>query len=295
MAQNDTDLGEIKVSDRLNLTGKNFLITGGGRGIGFACGKAIAQLGGGVAVIDTLSEPTEEFNMLSKRYGVKTSYVNGDVTSQQSLEKAFALSIGNMDGQLHGGLIAAGICIDEPTLEADWEHSQRTFNVNIMGTFWSIKLLIDHLVATKTEGSIVAIASVNGQGFYVPIQPQAAYNASKAAVKGMIGPLAGEFGQHGIRINSISPGEYHFAELLMIGNTVNEDVGAIKTPLLKRLEGGEKQKILDWYAHGAPLGRLGLPEDLTPVVCYLLSDAAAFTTGADFLVTGMLWTSRASD
>lgn len=51
---------------------------------------------------------------------------------------------------------------------------------------------------------------------------------------------------------------------------------------------GERRAILDWYRDGAPLQRLGLPEDLTPMVCYLLSDAAAFTTGADMLVTGKL-------
>lgn len=64
------------------------------------------------------------------------------------------------------------------------------------------------------------------------------------------------------------------------------EAGAIQTPLLKRLEGGEKQKILDWYTQGSPLGRLGVPEDLTPVVCYLLSEAASYTTGADFVVSG---------
>lgn len=205
-ANNSNDLSEVKITDRLSLAGKNFLITGGGRGIGFACGKAIAQLGGGVAVIDTLPEPTEEFATLSERFGVKTSYVRGDVTNQKSLEDAIVQSIEIMGGQLHGGLTAAGICIDEPTLLADWEHTQRTFNVNIMGTFWTIKVLTDHLVKTETPGSIVAIASVNGHGIWAPVQPQAAYNASKAAVKGLIGPLAGEFGQYGIRINSISPG-----------------------------------------------------------------------------------------
>ena len=200
------DLSEVKVTDRLSLANKNFLISGGGRGVGFACAKAIAQLGGGVAVIDTALEPVEEFHTLGKRFGVKTSYVRGDVTSQESLENAFAQSVRAM-GQIHGGLTAAGICIDEPLLEADWEHSRRTFDVNVLGTFWTIKLLARHLVDTETPGSIVSIASLNGQGVYVPVQPCSAYNASKAAVKGLVGPFAGELGEHGIRINSISPGK----------------------------------------------------------------------------------------
>ncbi|KAI8650394.1 hypothetical protein NCS57_01372900 [Fusarium keratoplasticum] len=258
---------EVKVTDRFDLSGKNFLITGGGGGIGFACAKAIAQLGGGVAIIDTAPKPTAEFDTLSERYGVKTSYVRGDVTNQESLEDAFAKSVQAV-GQLHGGLTAAGIVMDTPFLQADWEVTQRTFNVNVLGTFWAAKLLAQHLVETKTPGSIVAIASINAQGLYVPVQPKSAYNASKAAIKGLMGPLAGELGQYGIRVNCISP-------------------GAIQTPLLARLE-GEKRAILDWYRDGSPLQRLGVPEDLTPMVCYLLSDAAAFTTGADMLVTGGL-------
>lgn len=66
---------------------------------------------------------------------------------------------------------------------------------------------------------------------------------------------------------------------------INNLAGAIQTPLLKRLE-GEKRAILDFYREGAPLQRLGVPEDLMPMVCYLLSDAASFVTGADFLMTG---------
>ncbi|KAL5589822.1 hypothetical protein FOVSG1_011689 [Fusarium oxysporum f. sp. vasinfectum] len=265
---NPRDLGDVKVTDRFDLTGKNFLITGGGGGIGFACAKAIAQLGGGVAVIDTAPEPVEEFKSLSDRYGVKTFYTRGDVTKQDSLEKAFAKCVDAMGGQLHGALTAAGIVMDTPLLDADWEVTQRVLNVNVMGTYWTIKLLAQHLVETQTPGSIVAIASINAQSLYVPVQPKSAYNASKAAIKGLMGPLAGELGQYGIRVNCISP-------------------GAIQTPLLARLQ-GEKRAILDWYENGAPLQRLGVPEDLTPMVCYLLSDAAAFTTGADMLVTGGL-------
>ncbi|TXB97504.1 hypothetical protein FocTR4_00011303 [Fusarium oxysporum f. sp. cubense] len=253
---NPRGLGDVKVTDRFDLTGKNFLITGGGGGIGFACAKAIAQLGGGVAVIDTAPEPVEEFKSLSDRYGVKTFYTQGDVTKQDSLEKAFAKCVDAMGGQLHGALTAAGIVMDTPLLDADWEVTQRVLNVNVMGTYWTIKLLAQHLVETKTPGSIVAIASINAQSLYVPVQPKSAYNASKAAIKGLMGPLAGE-------------------------------LGAIQTPLLARLQ-GEKRAILDWYENGAPLQRLGVPEDLTPMVCYLLSDAAAFTTGADMLVTGGL-------
>ena len=142
----------------------------------------------------------------SERYGIKASYHQADITNQQSLESAFADAVKAV-GQLHGGLTAAGICIDEPLIEADWNNSRKLLDINVMGTFWSAKLISRHLVATKTPGSIVFIASVSGQGIHTPVQAVTIYNASKAAVKGMVGPLAAELGVHGIRVNSISPGQ----------------------------------------------------------------------------------------
>ena len=110
-------------------------------------------------------------------------------------------------GQLHGGFTAAGICIDEPLVEASWENSHKLLDINVMGTFWTAKLISRHLIETKTPGSIVFIASISGQGIHTPVQAVTIYNASKAAVKGMVGPLAAELGRHGIRVNSISPGQ----------------------------------------------------------------------------------------
>lgn len=49
----------------------------------------------------------------------------------------------------------------------------------------------------------------------------------------------------------------------------------------------EAPDILQWFNDAAPVRRMGVPEDLTPIVCFLLSDAGSFTTGADFVITGM--------
>lgn len=156
-------------------------------------------------MLDYQKQPVDEFNTLADRYGVKTSYHQADVTDQKSLESAFNDAVKAM-GQLHGGFTAAGICIDEKLIEADWEGSQRMLNINVMGTFWSAKLIAKHLVDTKTPGSIVMVASLSGQGVHIPVQAVTLYNATKAAVKGMVGPLSVELGRHGIRVNSISPG-----------------------------------------------------------------------------------------
>ena len=91
---------------------------------------------------------------------------------------------------------------------------------------------------------------------------------SKAAVKGLVGPLAVELSEFDIRVNSISP-------------------GCIQSPMTMELQ-TKFPSLLQMFENSAPAGRMGIPEDLTPAVIYLLSDASSFTTGADFSITGGL-------
>lgn len=244
---------------------KTVLVTGGGRGIGFAICKAVAQLGGNVAVLDALPEPVDEFGTLGERYGVQAFYARADVTQQTSLEEAFD-SVVAQAGPIQGCVTAAGIALDKPFADHHWDEAQRVLNVNVMGTFWTAKLMADHMAKHKQGGSIIMIASVAAQGIKVPEQNLAIYNMSKAAVKGLVGPLAVELAESGIRVNSISP-------------------GVILSPMTNALK-IDYPHLLNMFENAAPLKRIGVPEDLTPIVTYLLSDASSFTTGADHLVTG---------
>lgn len=258
---------EVKVTDRLSMKGKTVLVTGGGRGIGLAICKAIAQLEGNIAVLDALPQPSKEFHALSNDYGIEAMYERVDVTIQSSLERGFENVVGKTGG-VQGCVTAAGITLERPFAEHTWEESQRLLNVNIMGTFWTAKLVADHLRARGEGGSLVLIASVAAQGIIVPMQSLSIYNMSKAAVKGLVGPLAVELGDVGIRVNSISPG--------VIDSQMTRDNAAIFP------------RLTDMYHNAPPVRRIGQPSDLTPLVCYLLSDASTFTTGSDFLVTGGL-------
>jgi NAD(P)-dependent dehydrogenase (short-subunit alcohol dehydrogenase family) len=113
-------------------------------------------------------------------------------------------------------------------------------------------------------GSIVNIASMSGIVANRP-QPQAAYNASKAAVITLTKSLAGEWASRGVRVNAVSP-------------------GYIRTPLT---ELGMSQS--DWsevWLSSTPMGRLAEVEEISPAVLYLASDAASFTTGTNLVVDG---------
>lgn len=265
--QHKDPAAEIKITDRFSMKGKTVLVTGGGRGIGLAICKAVAQLGGNIAVLDALAQPSKEFHNLSNDYGIKATYERVDVTVQSSLERGFE-NIIEKTGGIQGCVTAAGITLERPFAEHTWDESQRMLDVNVMGTFWTAKLVADHLRARNEGGSLVLIASVAAQGIIVPMQSLSMYNMSKAAVKGLVGPLAVEMGEVGIRVNSISPG--------VIDSQMTRD-NATMFP-----------RLTDMYHNAPPVRRIGQPSDLTPLVCYLLSDASTFTTGSDFLVTGGL-------
>lgn len=254
-----------KPTDRFDLTGKNFLVTGGGRGIGLATCKGIMQLGGGVACIDMLDND-KDFLELAKKYGAPHSFAKGDVSDQRSLESAFEEVVAGVGGHIHGCVTAAGININEKLVEATWEKSRKLLEVNVLGSFWTAKLVAKHLQDTGKPGSIVFVSSLSGQNLHIPVQACSIYNASKGAIKQMMGPLAVELGPSGIRVNCISP-------------------GCIGGPMVSELE-KTAPMIPYFFKTAAPVGRLGVPEDLNPMITYLLSDAGAFTTGSDMHVEG---------
>lgn len=84
-----------------NLAGKNVVVTGGGRGIGYAATRAIAEMGGNVAVMDVLPKPVGDFQQLSSDFGIKSLYINADMTKEDDVRSAFdqtAEKLGNIDG-----------------------------------------------------------------------------------------------------------------------------------------------------------------------------------------------------
>ena len=95
----DGDL--LSVKDRFSLAGKSYVITGGGRGIGYAAARAIAEYGGNVAIMDALPEPVKDFANLEREFGVKARYARVDVTNEKSLTTAFEETMADF-GTLNG-------------------------------------------------------------------------------------------------------------------------------------------------------------------------------------------------
>ena len=76
-------------------------MTGGGRGIGYAAARAIAEFGGNVSILDNAPSPVRDFENLSRDFGVKTKYIRTDITQEESVVKAFEETIGDF-GKLDG-------------------------------------------------------------------------------------------------------------------------------------------------------------------------------------------------
>jgi len=119
------------------------------------------------------------------------------------------------------------------------------------------------MIHQKTPGSILLTASISAHRTNYP-QPQAAYNASKAALLSLKSSLAAEWAVHGIRVNTLSPG--------YMDTVLNEGPGLVEA----RRIWGERN----------PMGRMGRPEELCGAVVLLCSAAGGFVTGADLVVDG---------
>jgi len=122
-----------------------------------------------------------------------------------------------------------------------------------------------HLMSRNAPGSIVCIGSMSGSIVNVP-QPQAPYNAAKAAVRHLAASLAVEWAGAGIRVNCISP-------------------GYMLTALTKKILDDNPDLKKQWTSL-IPQGKMGQPEDLMGAVTFLLSDASGYVTGADLRVDG---------
>lgn len=121
------------VRDKFELQGRNYVVTGGAQGIGFAVTRGICEMGGNVAVIDIQTKPTEAFGSLSERFKVKTEYFQADVSKEDELKSAFGRAVDALGG-VHGVLTAAGIAIDKAFGEQTWAEAEQVQKVNV--SFW---------------------------------------------------------------------------------------------------------------------------------------------------------------
>ncbi|CUR55500.1 Short chain dehydrogenase/reductase family oxidoreductase [metagenome] len=240
------------------------VVTGAAGGIGREIAIGLAAAGAPVSCWDRPGSDLADVVAHITSSGGTANAVEVDVTDERAVEDAIERTESTL-GQLAYAVNSAGInrpgaAVDLPL--GDWD---AVMNVNATGVFLCARAQA-RIMAAHGRGSIVNVASMSGT-IINKRQDQAPYYASKAAVVHLTKSLAGELGQSGVRVNSISP-------------------GYTKTPMLNASDA-----VLAKFRDDTPLNRLAEADEMVGPTVFLLSSASSFVTGHDLRVDGgyTLW------
>lgn len=239
------------------------LVTGASSGIGRATALGLAREGASVALVALPGDDLEEAAAECRAGGAAAVAVSADVADSRQVAGAFdqAESLGPVSAVFSN----AGISIVGPAAAMDDDDWLRQLHVNLSGSFYVAREAARRMIP-RGRGAIVVTGSelgLLGQPGYV------GYTATKGGVLAMTRALAAELAPHGIRVNSISPGT---TETPMLA----AEFAAAPDPARERAENEST----------IPLGRFGQPDDIAAAVAFLLSDEAAYITGANLVVDG---------
>jgi len=249
------------MQNKIELTGKNVLVTGASQGIGAGIAEAMAACGANVLInYITGEERTLAFaNRLSAQYNVTCKTYCADISIPGEVDGMFDY----MDKQLSGIDVLvnnAGIETIYDSLEMPLQEWDHIMNVNLRGTFY-VTQLAGRRMRDKKQGVIINISSIHDK---VARKGLVHYCSSKAALNMMTKCLALELAEHNIRVLAVSP-------------------GAIETEMnAKEIDQFGRERFNDWI----PLGKIGIVNDIAWMCSFLASDKAAYMTATEIYVDG---------
>ena len=245
----------------MDLQDKVAVVTGAARGIGQAIALRFGQEGARVAIVDLREEEGRETVRLIEGAGGQAVFVRTDVSDQRQVQ-AMVDAVVKQWGTIHILVNNAGICPFEGFLEMSEGLWDQVLDVNLKGYFLCSQAVAKVMVEQNVKGRIIAVSSISSE---FGGSSQAHYCASKAGINLLVKSMAISLGPHGITCNAVLPG------------TVETDINreALADP-----------EVRDYWSQRAPLGRLGLTEDIAGPVLFFAGDDSGWCTGSMLVVDG---------
>ena len=243
--------------DSHELEGKRALVTGGTRGLGAAIVQRL--LAAGAKVVGSARTPVSDFP-------AGAVFVKGDVGTLEGARAIAAAATRELGGVdlLVNNAGAAQACAG--ILAVPDEEWLAALNANYLSAVRLTAALLPGMIARKSG----AIVNISTAAAFIPIPKLVHYGAAKAALNAYSKSLASEVAPQGIRVNVLSPGNVTSPGADKIRDDIAKDVGI----------------GVDALTAGIPLGRKGVPTDISELVGFLFSERAAWITGATFHVDG---------
>ena len=246
----------------MQLSNKVAVVTGGDTGIGRAICTAMAREGARVVVDYVGSErPGQALVEEIEAFGGQAVRIEADISNREQVVELIdgaVRAFGSLDIMVNN----AGIEKKYPFLETPLDVYRRIVDVNLTGTWLCTQAAAKEMVRQHRGGRIINISSVHEE---LPMPTNAAYCASKGAIRMLMRTIAVELAEHEITVNNVCP-------------------GAVDTPMDAGLK-ADKTKYEQLLAE-IPLRRMAKPSEIASLCLYLASDAAAYVTGASFIIDG---------
>ena len=248
------------MSTGFDLAGKVVWVTGSSRGIGRGVAEHLARAGAGLVVHARTPEALAAVTEAVEETGAEVLAVAGDVRSEQDLATAVA-AVSDRFGRLDGVVAGVGGAAPGPLAEVELERFRRQLDLNLTSAFATVRAAYPLL--RESRGAAVLVSATAATN---PTPLFGAYGAAKAGVEHLTRSLAAEWGPE-VRVNCVSPGLVRTEGSMQAVFRGSEELAA---------KAGRTTAV----------GRPGTPEDIAYACQYLLSEAAAYVSGAVLVVDG---------